>query len=115
MLSVDTGQHEAAKSIGMTNLTSLRRIVLPQAMRVIVPPIGNEFIALVKLTSLASVIQASAICCATRRTSTTPMRKVIELLIVAAFWYLVVVTLLSLGQSFWSGASGAASRSGVRR
>src|SRR5690606_24332831 len=53
MLSVDIGQYEAAKTIGMTRLKALRRIVLPQAMRVVIPPLGNEFILLVKTTSLA--------------------------------------------------------------
>ena len=57
LLSVDTGQYEAAKSIGMPRLQALRRVILPQAMRVIVPPIGNELVGMVKLTSLASVIQ----------------------------------------------------------
>jgi len=57
LLSVDPGQYEAAKSIGMPRLQALRRIILPQAMRVIVPPIGNELIGMVKLTSLASVVQ----------------------------------------------------------
>jgi polar amino acid transport system permease protein len=61
ILSVDAGQTEAAKSIGMTRLTVLRRVVLPQAMRVIIPPVGNEFISMVKLTSIASVIQYSEI------------------------------------------------------
>src|SRR5215207_7839217 len=56
ILSVDLGQTEAAKAIGMTRLTTLRRIVLPQAMRVIIPPVGNEVISMVKLTSVASVI-----------------------------------------------------------
>src|SRR5579862_1286774 len=57
ILSVDRGQMEAAQSIGMTKLRAMLTIVLPQAMRVIVPPIGNETIGMVKLTSLASVIQ----------------------------------------------------------
>lgn len=61
MLSVDNGQYEAAKSIGMTRLKALRRIIFPQAMRVIIPPLGNEFIGMVKATSLASVIQFSEI------------------------------------------------------
>jgi polar amino acid transport system permease protein len=57
LISVDAGQYEAAQSIGMTRLRSLRRIILPQAMRVVIPPLGNEFISMIKLTSLASVIQ----------------------------------------------------------
>src|SRR5690606_14555404 len=61
LLSVDKGQYEAAQTIGMTRLKLLRRIIMPQAMRVIVPPVGNEFIGMVKLTSLASVIQYAEI------------------------------------------------------
>ncbi len=99
ILSVDMGQVEAAKSIGMTRLTTLRRIVLPQAMRVIIPPVGNEFISMVKLTSIASVIQFSEVLRAAQ-TVYYANAKVIELLIVAAVWYLLVVTLLSIGQYF---------------
>jgi len=98
LLSVDTGQYEAAKAIGMARLKALRRIILPQAMRVIIPPIGNEFISMVKLTSLASVIQYSEILHNAENIYYANAR-VIELLIVAAIWYLVVVTLLSLGQA----------------
>lgn len=54
LLSVDSGQYEAAQTIGMTRMQTLRRIVLPQAMRVMVPPVGNEVISMVKLTSLAT-------------------------------------------------------------
>ncbi len=99
ILSVDTGQTEAAKSIGLTRLTALRRIVLPQAMRVIIPPVGNEFISMVKLTSIASVIQYSEIL-RNAQTIYYANARVIELLIVAAAWYLMVVTLLQIGQYF---------------
>ncbi len=99
ILSVDAGQTEAAKSIGMTRLTVLRRVVLPQAMRVIIPPVGNEFISMVKLTSIASVIQYSEIL-RNAQTIYYANARVIELLIVAAAWYLMVVTLLQLGQFF---------------
>jgi polar amino acid transport system permease protein len=94
MLSVDVGQYEAAKSIGMTRLLALRRIVFPQAMRVIIPPLGNEFIGMVKLTSLASVIQFSEILHNAQNIYYANSR-VIELLIVAAVWYLVVVSVLT--------------------
>jgi polar amino acid transport system permease protein len=97
MLSVDAGQYEAAKSIGMTRLVALRRIVFPQAMRVIIPPLGNEFIGMVKLTSLASVIQFAEILHAAQNVYYANSR-VIELLIVAAIWYLVVVSLLTPAQ-----------------
>ncbi len=94
MLSVDHGQYEAAKSIGMTRLRALRRIVFPQAMRVVIPPLGNEFIGMVKLTSLASVIQFTEILHSAQNIYYANSR-VIELLIVAAVWYLVVVSVLT--------------------
>jgi polar amino acid transport system permease protein len=99
ILSVDTGQTEAAKAVGMTRLTTLRRIVLPQAMRVIIPPVGNEVISMVKLTSVASVIQYAEIL-RNAQTIYYANARVIELLIVAAGWYLLVVTLLQIGQYF---------------
>lgn len=94
LLSVDQGQYEAASAIGMPHLQALRRIILPQAMRVIVPPIGNELIGMVKLTSLASVIQFSEMV-HNAENIYFANNYVIELLIVAAIWYLVVVTVLS--------------------
>lgn len=97
ILAVDQGQTEAAQSIGMTRLTTLRRIILPQAMRVIIPPIGNEVVAMVKLTSVASVIGFGEIL-RNAQTIYYANARVIELLIVASFWYLAVVTVLSVGQ-----------------
>jgi polar amino acid transport system permease protein len=97
LLAVDRGQYEAAQSIGMPRMMMLRRIVMPQAMRVIIPPVGNEFIGMVKLTSLASVIQYAEILHSAQNIYYANSR-VIELLIVAAIWYLVVVTALSLIQ-----------------
>ncbi len=98
LLSVDIGQYEAAKSIGMPRLLALRRIILPQAMRVIIPPVGNEFVGMVKLTSLASVIQYAEMLHNAENIYYANSR-VIELLIVAGIWYLVAVTVLSLLQS----------------
>jgi polar amino acid transport system permease protein len=98
LLSVDRGQYEASKSIGMSYWLSLRRIILPQAMRVVVPPLGNEFIALLKITSLASIIGFSDILRNSQDIYYTNA-KVIELLMVAAFWYLVVVSVLSVFQA----------------
>lgn len=98
MLSVDNGQYEASKSIGMSYYKSLRRIILPQAMRVVVPPLGNEFISLIKTTSLASIIGFSDLLRNAQDIYFTNA-KVIELLMVAAFWYLVVVSVLSFGQA----------------
>ncbi len=99
ILSVDNGQTEAAKAVGMTRLTALRRIILPQAMRVIIPPVGNEVISMVKLTSVASVIQFSEIL-HNAQTIYFANARVIELLIVATVWYLAVVTVFSIGQYF---------------
>ncbi|GAA3578396.1 amino acid ABC transporter permease [Gibbsiella greigii] len=97
LLSVDLGQYEAAKAIGMTRLHALRRIILPQSMKVIIPPIGNEFISMVKTTSLASMIQYSELLY-NAQTIYFANARVMELLFVAGIWYLAVVTLLSLGQ-----------------
>lgn len=98
LLSVDVGQYEAAKSIGMPRLLALRRVILPQAMRVIIPPIGNEFVGMIKLTSLASVIQYAEMLHNAQNIYYANAR-VIELLIVAGIWYIVVVSVLSLAQS----------------
>ncbi|MBV8651798.1 MAG: amino acid ABC transporter permease [Alphaproteobacteria bacterium] len=94
LISVDAGQYEAAKSIGMTSLVALKRIILPQAMKVVIPPLGNEFIGMIKLTSLASVVQYSEVLYSASSIYYANNR-VIELLIVAGIWYLVVVTLLA--------------------
>jgi polar amino acid transport system permease protein len=94
MLSVDVGQYEAAQAIGMGRLHALRRIILPQAMRVVIPPLGNEFIGMVKATSLASVIQYPEVLHNAENIYYANSR-VIELLIVAGFWYLLVVSILT--------------------
>lgn len=98
LLSVDTGQYEAAKAIGMPRLQALQRIILPQAMRVILPPVGNEFISMIKTTSLASMIQYSELLYNTQ-TIYFANARVMELLFVAGIWYLIIVTVLSFGQS----------------
>jgi len=94
LISVDAGQYEAAQSIGMTRLHSLKRIILPQAMRVVIPPLGNEFISMIKLTSLASVIQYAEVLHNAENIYYANSR-VIELLIVAGLWYLLAVSVLT--------------------
>ena len=94
MLSVDTGQYEAASAIGMSRMKAMRRIILPQAMRVVIPPLGNEFIGMVKSTSLASVIQYPEVLHAAENIYYANSR-VIELLIVAGLWYLLIVSILT--------------------
>ncbi len=98
ILSVDRGQLDAASSIGMTRMTAMQRIVLPQAMRVIVPSIGNEFIGLLKTSSMASAIAFTELLQRAQMIYFVNA-KVIELLIVAAAWYLVIVTIFSILQS----------------
>ncbi len=97
ILSVDKGQLDAASLIGMTRLTAMRRIVLPQAMRVIVPPTGNEFIGLLKTSSMASAIAYTEILHRAQLIYFVNA-KVMELLLVAAGWYLIIVTILTILQ-----------------
>ena len=96
--SVETGQMDASKSLGMTNLQALRRVILPQAFRVMVPPTGNEFIAMLKNTSVAFAIGVVELLNAAKIQSAANF-KVMELYSVAAFWYLVVVTFFSFLQA----------------
>ena len=92
ILSVAKGQFDAARSVGMTHAMTMRIIVLPQAMRVIIPPLGNTFNSLLKTTSLASVISMEELL---RRTEVLiqVQFKVLEIFIVAAFYYLVMTTI----------------------
>lgn len=99
ILAVDHGQTQAAQALGLTRLRILRRIVLPQAMRVIVPPMGNEFIGLLKTTSLASAIAFQEILFRAQQIYFVNTM-VMELLVVAAFWYLVVVSVFSIVQYY---------------
>jgi polar amino acid transport system permease protein len=104
--SVDRGQTEAAKSIGMTPAMTLRRIVLPQAMRVIIPPTGNDFINMLKGTSMASVIGVTELIHAANNISSHNLL-VMETLLAAAIWYMVVVTVASIGQHYMERAFAA--------
>ena len=97
--SVEEGQTEAAQSLGMTRLQTMRRIVLPQAMRVIVPPTGNETISMLKTTSLVSVIAVTELLYSVQLIYAVNYRT-IPLLIVASIWYLIVTTVLSFGQYY---------------
>lgn len=97
ILSVDSGQVEAAKSLGMSGGYTMRKIVLPQAMRVIIPPIGNEFIGMLKNTSLLQVIAVAELYTAASTISSANLAQ-IELLVVSGFWYLVMTTVLGFPQ-----------------
>jgi polar amino acid transport system permease protein len=99
MISVDEGQTEASKALGMTRLQTLRHIVLPQAMRVIIPPTGNETISMLKYTSLVSVIAVLELTYAVQLIYSQNFQQ-IPLLIVASIWYLALTSVLSVGQYF---------------
>ena len=96
--SVDEGQEEAASALGMPRMLTMRRIVLPQAMRVIIPPTGNETISMLKTTSLVSVISVADLLYAGQIISSRTFQ-VIPLLLVASIWYLIVTTLLTYVQA----------------
>ena len=99
IISVEHGQTEAAQALGMNRLQTMRRIVLPQAMRVIIPPTGNETISMLKTTSLVSVIAYTELLYAATLIYSVNYRT-IELLMVASIWYLVVTSVLTAGQYY---------------
>lgn len=100
LLSVPKGQWEAATALGMPRATIFRRIILPQAMRVIVPPIGNETISMLKTTSLVSAIPFTLELTFIARQRGQATFAPVPLLIAAAIWYLVITSLLMWIQSF---------------
>lgn len=99
ILSVDHGQVEAAAALGMGRGRTLRRIVLPQAMRVIMPPTGNETVGMLKATAMVSVLAVPDLLYSTQIIYAQNFRP-IPLLIVASIWYLAVTTVLSVGQYY---------------
>ncbi|MDN5798077.1 MAG: amino acid ABC transporter permease [Intrasporangium sp.] len=96
--SVDEGQVEASQALGMRRRLTMRRIVLPQAMRVIIPPTGNEVISMLKTTSLVSVISLADLLYSAQIISARTFQ-IIPLLLVASIWYLIVTTILTMIQS----------------
>lgn len=99
MLSVDEGQREAAASLGMSPGYCFMHILLPQAMRVIIPPMGNQLISMIKNTSLLSLIAVLELYTQATQISAQNLRQV-ELLIVVSIWYLALVTTLSIPQYY---------------
>lgn len=98
--SVDSGQMEAAEALGMRKSKIMRRIILPQAMRVIVPPTGNETIGMLKTTSLVLAVPFTLDLTFATNSIANRTYLPIPLLIVAAIWYLVITSLLMVGQHF---------------
>ncbi|MGO2720430.1 MAG: amino acid ABC transporter permease [Brachybacterium tyrofermentans] len=98
--SVDKGQTEASKALGMGNGNILRRIIIPQAMRVIVPPLGNETIGMLKTTSLVLAVPFTLDLTFATNAISNKLYAPIPLLIVAAIWYLAITSVLMVGQFF---------------
>ncbi|KZM34425.1 amino acid ABC transporter permease [Oerskovia enterophila] len=98
--SVDPGQAEAAKALGMKDGKILRRIILPQAMRVIVPPTGNETISMLKTTSLVLAVPFSLDLTFASNAIANRIFLPIPLLMVAAIWYLLITSILMVGQHY---------------
>lgn len=98
--AVDKGQWEAATALGMNRGQILRRIVLPQTMRVIIPPIGNETISMLKTTSLVAAIPFTLELTWAARDKGIQLFAPVPLLIAAAIWYLVITSILMIGQMY---------------
>jgi polar amino acid transport system permease protein len=123
IISVDRGQYEAAHSLGMSGGLTMRLIVLPQAMRVIIPPMGNETISMLKTTSLVAVISGTDLM-TNIQLAYSQNFKTIPLLLVASIWYLGLTSIMSIGQyylerhfgrGFGQGAAQAAEKRAERR
>ena len=99
IISVEHGQTEAAQALGMNRGLVMRRIVLPQAMRVIIAPTGNETISMLKTTSLAFTASVTELFTRQQQIATATY-DVLELLIVASIWYLVMTSILTVGQFY---------------
>lgn len=114
ILSVPEGQTEAALSIGMTPGTALWRIVLPQAVRVIIPPVGNQFIMLLKASAMVSVIGGGDLLTKAQNIYSLNY-EVIALLIVASIWYMAIVSVSSVAQYLLERHLARSTRSGAAR
>ena len=100
LLSVNRGQEEAAMALGMSWLQTMRRIILPQSMRVIIPPTGNEVISMLKTTSLVTAVPYSFDLYTRSRDISAETFNPIPMLIVASIWYLFFTSILMVGQYF---------------
>jgi polar amino acid transport system permease protein len=99
LLSVDRGQAETAEAFGMTRGRALWRIIIPQAMRSIVPPTGNQLISMIKATSLVSVIAMADLLYSVQSIYNRTF-EIIPMLLVAVIWYLFITSILNIGQSY---------------
>ena len=99
IIGVDRGQAEAAKAMGMTHMQTLRRIVLPQAMKLIIPPTGNQTILMLKTTSLVSVLALTELLYSAQAIYARTFQTM-PLLIVVSIWYLALTSVLTVGQFY---------------
>ncbi len=99
LLSVDRGQAETAEAFGMTKARALWRIIIPQAMRSIVPPTGNQLISMIKATSLVSVIAMADLLYSVQSIYNRTF-EIIPMLLVAVIWYLLITSILNVGQNY---------------
>lgn len=99
LLSVDRGQAETAEAFGMTKARALRRIIIPQAMRSIVPPTGNQLISMIKATSLVSVIAMADLLYSVQSIYNRTF-EIVPMLMVAVIWYLLITSVLNIGQGY---------------
>jgi polar amino acid transport system permease protein len=99
LLSVDKGQHEACRALGFTKRQTLLNIIVPQALRVIVPPTGNQAIGMLKASAIVSVIGMEDLLTQAQHIYARNFL-VIELLCVASLWYLILTTIASIGQFY---------------
>jgi len=97
---VNRGQEEAATALGMSWFQTMRRIILPQSMRVIIPPTGNEVISMLKTTSLVTAVPYSFDLYTRSRDISAETFNPIPMLIVASIWYLFFTSILMVGQYF---------------
>ncbi|WP_104171891.1 MULTISPECIES: amino acid ABC transporter permease [unclassified Cryobacterium] len=100
LLAVDSGQEEAATALGMSWSQTMTRVILPQSMRVIIPPTGNEVISMLKTTSLVTAVPFSFELFTRSRDISAETFNPIPLLIVASIWYLFFTSILMVGQYF---------------
>ncbi|TMJ38208.1 MAG: amino acid ABC transporter permease [Alphaproteobacteria bacterium] len=97
--AISVGQTEAAATLGMTRAQILRRIILPQALRILIPPIGNDTISMLKFTSLVSVLALPDLLYSAQMIYSRTYQT-IPLLIVATIWYLILSTALTFGEHY---------------
>ena len=97
LTSIDRGQFDAARAIGMTPAKSMRWIILPQAIRIVIPPLSNEFTLLIKGTSLLAVIGIRELFGTVQQLNAATFRT-FELFVIAAIWYLILTSIMGIAQ-----------------